>query len=92
MSSSAVETRRVDTEQALFRLCTDITLGVPDWTNFCAALDLLPNRASKRRDYDTLISLRNTQARFCEQLMTIKEQLFEAASEFDLQEAKQMLR
>ena len=60
----AVETHRVDTEQAtatkaaLFRLFADVTLGVPDWTDYCAALPLFPSRALQMRDYEILISLR----------------------------------
>ena len=41
----------------------DVTSGVPDWTDYCAALPLLPCRASQKRDYEVLQSLRDNQAR-----------------------------
>ena len=72
----AVETHRVDTEQAtgtkaaFFRLFTDITSGVPDWTAYCAAVPLLPSRASQMHDYENL-TLRQDQARSLHLLTTI---------------------
>ena len=78
-NEKAVETHRVDTEQAtvtkaaLFRLFTDVSMGVPDWTDLCAALPLLPSRASQKRDYESLKSLREQQSRDVHQLFTIKE-------------------
>ena len=79
----AVETHRVDTEQAtaakaaLFRLFANVTLTVPDWTDHCAALSLLPSRASQKHDYEVLKSLREHQARYVDLLITIKENQFQ---------------
>ena len=67
----AVETHRVDTEQAtvaqaaLFRLFADVTLAVPDWTDHCAALSLLPSRASQNHDYEVLTSLMGISSTIC---------------------------
>ena len=97
-NEKAVETHRVDTEQAtvtkaaLFRLFADVTSGVPDWTDYCAALPLLPSRASQKRDYAILESLRENQARYVHLLTTIKESYFDAATESDLVAAKHVLR
>ena len=97
-NEKAVETHRVDTEQAtvtkaaLFRLFADVTSGVPDWTDYCAALPLLPSRASQKRDYEILKSLRENQARYVHLLTTIKESYFDAATEWDLAAAKHVLR
>ena len=97
-NEKAVETHRVDTEQAtvtkaaLFRLFADVTSGVPDWTDYCAALPLLPSRASQKRDYEILKSLRENQARYVHLLTTIKESYFDAATECDLAAAKHVLR
>ena len=97
-NEKAVETHRVDTEQAtvtkaaLFRLFADVTSGVPDWTDDCAALPLLPSRASQKRYYDILKSLRENQARYVHLLTTIKESYFDAATEWDLAAAKHVLR
>ena len=97
-NEKAVETHRVDTEQAtvtkaaLFRLFADVTSGVPDWTDYCAALPLLPSRASEKRDYEILKSLRDKQARYVDLLARIKESYFDVATEWDLTAAKHMLR
>ena len=94
----AVETHRVDTEQAtvataaLFRLFTDVTLAVPDWTDHCAALSLLPSRASQNHDYEVLKSLREHQARYVDLLITTKDNYFDEATELDLESVKHMLR
>ena len=94
-NEKAVETHRVDTEQAtvtkaaLFRLFADVTSGVPDWTDFCAALPLLPSRASEKRDYEILKSLRDNQARYVHLQTTLKESYFDAATEYDSTVAKQ---
>ena len=98
-NEKAVETHRVDTEEqatvtkaALFRLFADVTSGVPDWTDYCAALPLLPSRASEKRDYEILKSLRDKQARYVDLLARIKESYFDVATEWDLTAAKHMLR
>lgn len=63
-NEKAAESHRVDIEQAtvtkaaLLRLFTDVSMGVPDWTDCSAALPLLPSRASQKRDYDVLKPLR----------------------------------
>ena len=94
----AVETHRVDTEQAtaakaaLFRLFANATLAVPDWTDHCAALSLLPSRASQNHDYEVLKSLREHQARYVDLLFTTKENYFDEAKESDLEAVKHMLR
>ena len=94
----AVETHRGDTEQAtvttaaLCRLFTDVTMGVPDWTDFRAARPLLPSRASQKRDYENLKSLREKQARYVLLLMTTKETYFDAATEFDMAATTQVIR
>ena len=78
-NEKAVETHRVDTEQAtaakaaLFRLFANVTLAAPDWTDHCAALSLLPSRASQNHDYEVLKSLREQQARYVDLLVTIKQ-------------------
>ena len=93
-NEKAIETHRVDTEQAtvtkaaLFRLFADITKEVPDWTDYCAALPLLPSRASQNHGYEILTSLRTNQARHVHQLTTIKESYFDAATKADLTAAK----
>ena len=90
-NEKAVETHRVDTEQAtatkaaLFRLFADVTSGVPDWTDFCAALPLLPSRDSRNGDYDMLKSLRDKQAQYVHRLATIKGSCFDAATDYDLE-------
>jgi hypothetical protein len=97
-NEKAVETHRVDTEQAtvtkaaLFRLFADVTSQVPDWTDYCAAVPLLPSRASQKRDYEKLKSLRENQARYVHYLSTIKESYFDAATEYDLAAAKHVIR
>ena len=97
-NEKAVETHRVDTEQAtvtkaaLFRLFADVTSAVPDWTDHCAALPLLPSRASQNHDYDVLKSLRENQARYVDLLITIKENYFDEATELDLEAATHVLR
>ena len=65
---------------------------MPDWTDYCAALPLLPSRASQKRDYEILQSLRESQARYVHLLTTIKESYFDAATEWDLAAAKHVLR
>ena len=97
-NEKAVETHRVDTEQAtvtkaaLFRLFADVTSGVPDWTDCCAALPLLPSRASQKRDYDVLKSLRGEHTRYVHLLTSIKECYSdEAAEKKDLAAARQTL-
>ena len=77
---------------ALFRLFADVTSGVPDWTDFCESLPLLPNRASQKRDYETLKSLRDKQARYMDLLSKIKERYYHLATELDLSDTKKLLR
>ena len=94
----AVDTHRVDTGQAtvakaaLFRLLANVTLAVPDWTDHCAALSLLPSRASQNHDYEVLKSLRENQARYVDLLITTKENYVDEATELDLEAVKHMLR
>ena len=98
VNEKAVETHRVDTEQtivtkaALFRLFADVASGVPDWMGICAALPLLPSRASENHDYEILKALRDKQARYLNQLATIKESYFDVATELDLAAVKQTLQ
>ena len=66
-------------------------MGVPDWTDFCTALPLLPSRASQKRGYESLKSLREQQARYVHQLFAIKESYFDAATESDLAAATQVI-
>ena len=88
-NEKAVETHRVDTEQAtvtkaaLFRLFADVTSGVPDWTDYCAALPLLPSRASQQRDYEILKSRRDNQSRYVHLLTTSKDSYCDAAADWD---------
>ena len=79
-------------QAALFRLFADVTSGVPDWMDFCAAIALLPSRASEKRDYEILKSLRDKQARYVHLLARIKESYFDAATKSDLTAAKHVLR
>ena len=93
-NEKAVETHRVDTEQitvtkaALFRLFADVTSRAPDWTDHCAALPLLPSRASEKRDYEILKSLRDKQAQYVDLLSRIKEDYFDVATEWDFNSRK----
>lgn len=67
-------------------------MGVPDWTDSCAALPLLPSRASQKHDFENLKSLRGKQARYVHLRITIKASYFDAATESDLAAAKQVTR
>ena len=90
----AVETDTVDTgpkhaldvaqKRSLISLLTDITITVPDWMPFCLGADLLPKRASEKRDYKFLKDLRNHQARYIQEIQEIKEQNFIGADDTDL--------
>ena len=97
-NEKSVETHRVDTEQAtvtkaaLCRLFADVTSGVPDRAEHCAALPLLPSRASEKRDYEKLKSLRDMQARYVHYLGEIKKSYYDAATEYDLTVAKDVIR
>ena len=75
----------------MLRLLIDVTTAVPDWTNFCAGLPLLPNRASEKQDYENLKSLIVNQARYVDRLITIKNRWSEAASKSDVEAATDLL-
>ena len=65
---------------------------MPDWTEYCAAVPLLPSRASQKRDYEKLKSLRENQARYVHSLSTIAESYSAGATEYDLTAAKNVIR
>ena len=65
---------------------------MPDWTDHCAAILLLPSRASQNHDYEILKSLRENQARYVHLLTTTKESYFDAATEWDLAAGKHVFR
>ena len=91
------KTDRVDaaevtvTKAALFRQFVDVIVAVPDWTDSCACLPLLPSRASEKCDYENLKSLRDKQARYLQLLTTLKGSNFDAATDSDLTTAKHAL-
>ena len=96
-TEKAVETHRDDTDEAsvtkavVVRLFADLTSKVPDWTAFCKAIPLLPSRAAQKEDYETLIELRNNQARFLDYLSTTKAKYFDNATEYDFSAIKRVL-
>ena len=92
------ESNQIDTEEKLLRqqlslqVFTDVTSMVPDWTNYCTAIPLLPNRASQKQDYQNLTALRDHQARYLHLLTTMKLNHWHVATKDDLETANHVLR